>query len=270
MAIDTKASFTGSIPENYDRYSGPVIFEPFADDLARRIVEAGPRRAVLETACGTGIVTRRLRCVLPATVRLVATDLNQAMLDFARTKSGSESIEWRKADALALPFEASSFDAVACGFGVMFMPDKTLAFRETRRVLDTGGFFAFNVWEKLDANPSTACAQDTMRELFGGHEPEFFKLPFGFNDRDLIRDLMAGEGFGRIRFEPVTIEVKFPSARDFATGVIRGTPASHEIQQRGISLDKVVDAVAVALARAFGDNPFRAERCALVVTAHAA
>ena len=270
MPNDTKASFTGSIPENYDRYAGPVVFEPFADDLAGRVAAARPRRAVLETACGTGIVTRRLRARLPSSVRIVATDLNQAMLDFARSKPGNDGIEWHKADALALPFEASSFDAAACGFGVMFMPDKALALRETRRVLAAGGCFAFNTWDGLDANRSTRVVQDTIRDFFGGREPEFFKVPFGFNDPVLIRDLMAGAGFSRIEIEPVTLQVEFPSARDVATGVVRGTPAGHEIAQRGIALDVAIDAVAAALAREFGDKPCRTERRALVVTARAA
>ncbi len=269
MGENTAASFTGSIPENYDRYIGKIVFEPFAEDLARRVAAARPRQAVLETACGTGIVTKRLREELPSSIRLVATDLNQAMIDFARAKLGDEAIEWQKADATALPYEASSFAAVACAFGVMFIPDKAAAFREARRVLVAGGCFAFNVWDVLDTNVSVRIAQDTMCRFFG-HEPEFFKIPFGFNDRDVIRAMLSAQGFADIAIDTVTIKVSCDSARDMATGSIRGTPASHEIERHGIPLEAVVDAVAAALAREFGDRPCRTERRALVVTARAA
>jgi ubiquinone/menaquinone biosynthesis C-methylase UbiE len=267
MADNSNTRFVGSIPENYDRYLGPAHFVPFAEDLAQRLADARPQGAVLEIACGTGILTKALRARFPAPARLVATDLNQPMLDYARARLADGSIEWKQADAMALPFDEASFGAAACGFGVMFVPDKSVAFREARRVLAPGGILAFNVWDGLEANTSTRVAQETVCTFFGGHEPEFFKIPFGFNDRDLIRRLLAGQGFERIEFEQVTLASSSPSARDYATGVIRGTPASHEIQQRGILLEEVIDAVAAALARECGDKPCRSSRRALVVTA---
>src|SRR6185436_8265689 len=117
-------AFVGSIPENYDRYLGPVLFEPYAADLVDRLALA-ERADVLELACGTGIVTRRLRDHLGPGARLVATDLNQAMIEYAQTKFASEdSTEWKQADATDLPFADQSFDAVVCQFGLMFFPDK--------------------------------------------------------------------------------------------------------------------------------------------------
>lgn len=270
MTDNTSASYVGSIPENYDRYLAPSHFEPFANDLASRVAGARPQRAVLEIACGTGVVTKQLRARLPATVRLVATDLNQPMLDHARAKLADASIEWRQADAMALPFEASSFGAVACGFGMMFMPDKSVAFGESRRVLITGGAFVFNVWDGFAGNECSRIASDTICKFLGGDAPAFMKIPFGFNDRDLIRRLLAGHGFDRVEIEPVTITTSSSSAGDYAIGVIRGTPTSHELRQRGIPFDEVVEAIAIALAQAFGDEPFRADRRALAVTARAA
>lgn len=270
MSTNTSMSFAGSMPENYDRYLGPVHFEPFADDLSKRVAAARPQGAVLEIACGTGIVTKRLRAGLPASVRLVATDLSQAMLDYARAKLADASIEWRQADATALPFEPASFGAVTCGFGVMFVPDKPLAFREARRVLARGGAFVFNVWDGFDGNECSRIVFETMRTLLTKKQPEFLKIPFGFNDRDLIRRLLAGEKFDPIEIEPVTIKTTCPTARDFAVGVLRGTPAGNEIEQQGIPFDEAVDTVGVAVARALGDKPLRADRRALVVTARAA
>lgn len=270
MADKPSVAFVGSMPENYDRYLGPAHFVPFADDLAGRVASARPRGAVLEIACGTGIVTKRLRERLPSSVRLVATDLSQPMLDYARAKLAAAPVEWQQADAMALPFEDSSFGAVVCGFGVMFVPDKSVAFREARRVLTTGGSFVFNVWDGFEGNECSRIVFETIRTFFGGQEPEFLKIPFGFNDHNLIRRLLAAERFDGIEIDPVTIKASSPTARDFATGVIRGTPAGHEINQRGIPFDDVVEALAGALARALGDKPFRADRRALVVTARAA
>jgi ubiquinone/menaquinone biosynthesis C-methylase UbiE len=147
----TDAVFAGSIPAFYDRYMGPLLFEPYAADLAGRLRDLRSGR-VLETAAGTGIVTRMLVRVLPGAVAIVATDLNQPMLDFAAAQPGAERVEWRQADAVSLPFEKDSFDAVVCQFGVMFFPDKQAAYREARRVLKPAGRFIFSVWDRLSEN----------------------------------------------------------------------------------------------------------------------
>src|SRR5690242_6913191 len=140
--------FAGSIPALYERYLGPLIFEPYADDLAERVASGAPNR-VLETACGTGIVTRALARRLPAAAELVASDLNQPMLDFAAGQLKDRRVTWRQADALALPFPDRSFDAVACQFGAMFFPDRVAGYREASRVLRPGGRFVFSVWDRI-------------------------------------------------------------------------------------------------------------------------
>src|SRR5262245_41278862 len=136
---NSNIAFVGSIPENYDRYMGPLMFEPYAIDLVDRL--SVPENAtVLEVACGTGIVTRRLRNCLPDSVRLVATDLNPDMIAYAQNQSSTtDAIKWQQADALNLPFDTDSFDAVVCQFGLMFFPDKEAGAREAWRVLRPGG-----------------------------------------------------------------------------------------------------------------------------------
>ena len=96
--------FAGSIPKIYEQYLVPLIFEPYAEDLATRLAARAPTR-VLEIAAGTGVVTRRLASVLPAQVSIVATDLNRPMLDLAAEIGTSRPVEWREADAMQLPFE---------------------------------------------------------------------------------------------------------------------------------------------------------------------
>jgi ubiquinone/menaquinone biosynthesis C-methylase UbiE len=145
VTVTTDAVFSGSIPSLYDKYLGPLIFEPYAQDLANRLSALNAER-VLETAAGTGIVTRALERSLSPRGSIVATDLNQPMLDHAAERIPSSRVSWQKADAQALPFPDGAFDAVICQFGVMFFPDRQKAYREARRVLKPGGHFIFNVW----------------------------------------------------------------------------------------------------------------------------
>src|SRR5581483_1821741 len=148
---ETDVVFAGSIPALYDRYLGPIIFEPYATILAARVAGMDPRR-VLETAAGTGIVTRELVRILPNDTAITATDLNQPMVDFAAGKIVAEKVSWRQADAQSLPFEDDAFDAVVCQFGVMFFPDRLAAYREVQRVLKPGGRFVFTVWDRIEEN----------------------------------------------------------------------------------------------------------------------
>ena len=266
---DVNARFEGSIPELYDRHLGPVIFEPYAADLARRMSAdgAGP---VLEIACGTGILTARLHARLSPAVHLVATDLNEAMIDHARSRlKGVERIEWRSADAAALPFANAAFAAAACQFGLMFVPDKAAAFREAQRVLVDGGLFAFNVWDSLAHNPFGRIAHETIGSFFRTDPPNFYQVPFGFHDTEVLRHLLQANGFVDISLDRVALETRSPSAHSFAMGLVKGNPVRIAIEERGIDLDTIVDAVAAALVRFGGDNPFRAPMQAVVVTARA-
>ena len=165
--------FIGSIPELYDRGLGPMIFADYATDLAQRVASRRPAR-VLETAAGTGIVTRRLRDLLPAAVHLTATDLSPEMLEFARIKfAAGEQVEFRPADAMALPFADGSFDVVACQFGVMFFPDKDKSYREVYRVLAPEGRYLFSVWDAHRYNPFARLAHQVVGSFFPSDPPQF-------------------------------------------------------------------------------------------------
>jgi ubiquinone/menaquinone biosynthesis C-methylase UbiE len=261
-------SFSGSIPQLYDRYLGPVLFEPYAADLVRRVAAHAPG-PVLEMACGTGIVTQQLRAHLAPEVELVATDLSQPMLDYARSKLAAlKNVDWRQADIAALPFPDASFAAVVCQFGLMFVPDKQAAFREARRVLGKGGLFAFNVWDGIVANPFAHIAHETLAKMFPANPPQFH-TPFTFNEHEVLRQLLTTHGFSTIQLETVTLEARSESAKALATGFIQGSPLSAAIQERGASFESVVAAVAEALEQHGGAAPFRSTLQAVVVTARA-
>ena len=256
MAEQT-AAFTGSVPENYDRYLGPMLFEPYAADIAGRI----PQRdgiAVLETACGTGIVTARIRAQLPANASLCATDLNEGMIKFAQAKRAAPGIDWQVADAMSLPFADGSFDLVVCQFGMMFVPDKTVAAREAFRVLKPGGRFLFNVWDSLASNDQSRVAHETILSFFETDPPRFFETPFGWHDTKRMRGFLEGAGFRDINVTPVDFDCVSPSAADAAAGLVQGTPVVVAVKERDpAQIPKLTDAVAQALREQLGDNPCR-------------
>src|SRR5882672_4757370 len=190
---DTDKVFTGSIPKLYETYLVPLIFEPYAVDLAKRLASRSLTR-VLEIAAGTGVVTRQLAAALPESVSIVATDLNQPMLDQGAAIGTRRPVEWRQADAMQLPFEDASFDAVACQFGVMFFPDKAKAFAEARRVLRPGGVFIFSVWDRIEENEFADTVTSALESVFPQDPPRFMaRTPHGYHDRSHIaRDLANG------------------------------------------------------------------------------
>jgi len=264
---DVRASFTGSIPEYYDRCLGPAYFDAFAADLAQRL-PAKPPGAVLEVACGTGLVTRRLRERLDPSVRLMASDLSKAMLDYAHGKlRDMEGIEWHEADACKLPFGDGEFGAVVCAFGIMFVPDKAAAFREFRRVLKGGGSLLFNVWDRIGALPHSLALAELIEGMFPGDAEMRFRTPYEMHDPALLRQFLAGAQFQEVRIEPKQIRIGGVSARNLAIGSIRGTPRSLLIEKRGVSLDEVIDKATVALAKVGGADPYHAPAQAIVVEA---
>jgi SAM-dependent methyltransferase len=278
-SMASNAAFVGSVPENYHRYLGPLLFEPYARDLARRVrVREGGR--ILETACGTGIVTRRLAEAIPPGATLVATDLNEAMIQIARRhvesaagrpRSGTQSpqrVTFRVADAQELPFADGSFDALVCQFGVMFFPDKPRGMREARRVLARSGRFYFSVWDSLERNPMALTLHQTLEQLFPTDTPDFLRTPFGWNDRAEIERVLRGAGFDKISISEVALMSESPTPMEVARGFTEGNPLGAQLQERGVTdFGPVQRAIATALGEKYGHAPCRAERRALVFEA---
>ncbi|HKV74372.1 MAG TPA: methyltransferase domain-containing protein [Gemmatimonadales bacterium] len=267
----TNAQFVGSIPANYDRYLGPTMFEPYAADLVGRLVVPISGR-VLELACGTGIVTRLLRKVLPRTVDILATDFNDPMLAYARAQVGpAPGLEWRQADAGALPFPDAAFDAVIMQFGLMFVPDKVQALREARRVLKPGGQLLVNVWDSIDQNPFIRVSNDTVAGFYPDSPPLFFNTPYGMHNLPALAAMAAEAGLIQVHVETVTLTGESPSATALATGIVEGTPLALAIQEKGtVSTATLVEAVAKALFRlSAGIKPIRVKLQAHVLEARA-
>ena len=263
----TDTVFAGSIPAMYDRYMVPLLFRPYAEVVAERAKALSPAR-ILETAAGTGIVTEALHRTLPK-AEIVATDLNQPMLDQARLRVPAADVRFMQADALALPFEHSSFDLVACQFGVMFFPDKVKANAEARRVLRQGGHYLLAIWDRIDRNVATYAAGKAVAALFPEDSSAFYeRIPFRYHDQDSIRaDLIAAE-FRDVEIETVELSSRAASARDVALGLVQGTPMRSEIEQRGEGmLQRATDAATEALSQYESENGFEAPMSALIVMA---
>jgi len=261
--------FAGSIPEIYERFLVPLLFDSYALDLAHRLAKNEPRD-VLETAAGTGVLTRAVASRVPVNARIVATDLNQSMLDHASARfSQKDRVEWRQADALALPFPDQNFDVVACQFGVMFFPDKLQGFRETLRVLRPGGHFFFNVWDRISENEFADVVTEELATLFARDPPRFMaRTPHGYHDVGQIRQELNAAGFGNVSSEAVDRKSKASSPRDVAIAYCQGTPLRNEIVARDASrLEEATQRVADALARRFGTGAIEGRIRAFVITA---
>jgi ubiquinone/menaquinone biosynthesis C-methylase UbiE len=260
--------FSGSIPSIYDKYLGPLIFEPYAQDLANRLCALNAER-ILETAAGTGIVTRALLRSLPPGASVVATDLNQPMLDHAAERVSSNRVSWQKADAQALPFPDATFDAVVCQFGVMFFPDKQKAYREAQRVLKAGGHFIFNVWDRLEYNQFADIVTTAVSEMFANDPPLFLaRTPHGYHDKQTVVAELRSAGFVNIAAETLTRRSVAPTCRNPAIGYCQGTPLRNEIEVR--DANRLVEATEVAASKIgarFGNGPVDGMIQAHVITA---
>jgi SAM-dependent methyltransferase len=246
------ARFGGSIPQLYDHYLVPLIFQPYADDLAARIAARRPLR-VLEVAAGTGVVTRALARCLPPGADIVATDLNQAMLDQAIATGTPRPVQWRQADAMNLPFADGAFDVVACQFGAMFFPDRVHAYGEARRVLAPGGQFIFNVWDRIEDNDFAAVVTDTLAQAFPSDPPRFLaRTPHGYHDLAVIAADLARAGFAAApACTTLAARSRAASPAIPAVAYCQGTPLRNEI----LDLDEATALATAALARHFGDGP---------------
>ena len=266
MPKKTEATFSGSIPENYDKYLGPLLMVPYGNDLAHRLPIHG-LNDVLELACGTGIVTQILRERLAEETRLVATDFSEDMLKVARTKPMNKKVEWKVADATNLPFKDNSFDMVVCQFGVMFFPDKDRAAQEIFRVLRPGGRVLFNTWDKIQYNDFPRIAHDIVAKMFDNDPPTFYNTPFGYYDHFAIRTTLRNAGFYDIALS--TIEKKLQvNATDAAKGLVEGNPISDEIKSRlGKDIKEATERVERAVASELGQKISRGHARAIVVGA---
>ena len=264
-------SFSDAVAEVYDRHLVPMIFEPYALDITQRLGALEPSR-VLEVAAGTGAVTRTIAAQLPSTVSLVATDLSPSMIDHATKAGTARPVEWQVADALSLPFPADSFDAVVCQFGVMFFPDRVAGYRETLRVLRPGGWFLFNVWDRIEHNDFAHVVSTAIATRYPDDPPMFMeRIPHGYFEADQIRADLAAAGFdGDVAIDEVGARSMAPTSDIVARAYCYGTPTRNFLEARGEGELAASAATAeAALANAFGRTDLDGRINAFVIAAQA-
>lgn len=266
----TDKVFSGSVPAIYESHMVPMLFHPYAVDIASRVAAHAPAD-VLETAAGTGAVSAELLRQLPPGTAITVTDLNQAMLDVAARKLPPGAVRFQACDALQLPFPPRSFDAVVCQFGAMFFPDKLAGYREARRVLRGGGVFVFSVWDSLAHNLATQIVSDAVADAFPDDPPAFLRrTPHGYHDAASILATLREAGFSSVRSETVTLPCRAPSAMAVAVALCQGSPLRGEIVQRAPDgLAGITDIAARAVTGAFGRGPIDSTMQAIVFEASA-
>ena len=265
---DSDKVFAGSVPEIYQTQLVPLIFEPYAADLALRLSSRNVKD-VLEVAAGTGVVTRALAAALPQSIAIVATDLNQAMLDQAAKHPIARPVTWRQADAMQLPFGDATFDAVVCQFGAMFFPDRAKAFAEVHRVLRPGGVYLFNVWDRIEDNEFADEVTRALAAMFPQNPPRFLaRTPHGYHDRATIeRDLRAGGFTLPAEIAVVAARSRADTPRIPAMAYCQGTPLRGEIEALDKArLNEATDRAAQAIAKRFGNGMVEGKIQALVVS----
>lgn len=227
--------FSGNIPGNYDAHLGPLFFEPFAAKLSERVAALAPND-VLELACGTGRLTKHMaRRTAPGT-RIVATDINPAMLAFGKAAVDHPAVSWHTVDAVHLPYPDATFDVVVAQFGVMFYSDRLEAYREALRVLRPGGRLLFTCWNSLENNPAAAITQAVVKKFFPVDPPAFYSVPFAYHESMLIKEEVLTAGFPRVQMELLGLEGTARTAADAAIGLLEGSPIHTAIVQRGAEL----------------------------------
>lgn len=267
LNVPVNTAFSGSIPKHYDSGLGPLFFEPFSEHLGERIAELAPE-SVLELACGTGRLTRHMADRLDPAARIVATDVNPAMLLFAQQVIADPRVEWNTVDAVDLQYADASFDLVVVQFGVMFYSDRAKAFREALRVLKPGGRLIFTCWNELEENPAARITQRVVSRFFPVDTPAFYTVPFAYHDRELIREEVLSSGFARIKMDLTALTGHAETAVAAARGLLQGSPIHTAIMDRDPdALPAMRELLAADLAAEFGNEELQVPLSAWVVEA---
>jgi SAM-dependent methyltransferase len=260
-----------SVFDVYDELLVPLCFQGYADDLATRLGDLRTG-AVLVVACGTGVDTRVLADALPASVAITATDLVPGMVERAQRTGTSRAVTWDVADALTLPYDDGSFDAVVCQFGAMFFPAKVDAFAEAARVLRPGGRFELSLWDRIEANDFGDAVAAAMREVFPADPPAFLdRMPYSYFDPDVIlSDLVAGGFDVTTAIEHVVHDARAASPEVVASAFCAGTPLRDQLLAGGPDrLPHAIEGATRVLADRFGRGDLTGRTAALVATARA-
>jgi ubiquinone/menaquinone biosynthesis C-methylase UbiE len=216
---------SGDAPTAYARFAVKIMGTWTDDLILSAHCQDGDR--VLDVACGTGLVARRVSAVSRQLCVVTGIDLNEGMLNVARSDSG---IEWRQGSATELPFESGTFDVVLCQQGLQYFPDRAKALQEMARVLAPGGRLSLNVWGALERQPFHAAVIATIGEYLGEHARAAFDLAFSLNTARELRQLAAGAGLSNIQIRFAHRTMRYPVPARLVAGFVATTPVAAQFR----------------------------------------
>lgn len=204
--------------ESYESFMVPTLFAPWASRLLQS-ADLKPADRVLDLACGTGIVARRVASRPGAKGAVTGLDLNPQMLEVARAAALRErlEIEFREGSAERVPFADGSFDQVLCQFGLMFFGDRPKALAQIHRVLTRSGRVSLSVWQGFDRHPFYRTLHEVIQSRVGISALQDI---FSLGDAEELRGLLRGAGFHDVSIESVSMTAEFPNPEGFLAGEI--------------------------------------------------
>ena len=206
--VDTRAAVV------YEDLFVPALFGRFSEAVAHA-AHIGPTDDVLDVACGTGALTRRVRGL--TTGRVVGVDVNAAMVAVARRHTGD--IDYEEGDALALPFDDDAFDVAVCQFGLMFLPDPATGVREMARVASRG---AVAVWDSIDRSDGYSAMQELFRDELGDEAATSLDTPFAMGAPGVLEEIIDAAGIAEVEFTSIEGSGRFDSIEQWVTTEVRG------------------------------------------------
>ncbi len=228
----------------YQDHSVPAMFAPLAKATVSRL-KLPKNGHILDVACGTGALTRALLDHLPGVGRVVGTDLNQTMIDVARSLAAptGHDLEWVASDVTDLPFEDQSFDLACVQQGLQFFPDKPAALSEVYRVLKPGGSVCLTCWRAI--SPFNDALAEALSSYVSESAATKARAPFSFRDGGLITSLLQEAGFVIAEHDAIILQRRF----DDLKAQVLALPVEQDMREKGVAAtEQVIGDIAVRLA----------------------
>ena len=247
-------SFSGSIPESYDKFIFPLNIKPFAEAMAERIAQLNPK-SVLETATGTGACTAHLLSLVPDNIQFTLTDISGAMLELAQQKLNAHpQVSFDLIDASSLPYPDNHFDLQFSMFGLMFYADQIQALSEARRVLKPGGTMLTAVWDALEYNTLHDAFYSRLEKFYGSYHCGFKDVPHNCANLNNLKLMIEKAGFTDFSIHVVRRTIGPVPALDACKGYVLGTPLYNEFVELGMNPEEVADTISTDLSATYGDT----------------
>jgi len=218
-------------PKTYERYIVPTWMLDWTEDLITA-GGVGPKKRVLDVACGTGIVARKAASRVGPGGRVAGLDANEGMLTVAGAcarEEGLAAIEWYRSDVSCMPFSPGEFDTVLGHQGLQFFPDRHAALREMARVLVPGGRLALGVWGRAEKSPHVGVICDVIGRYFGEDATSLFKKACSLSNRTDLENLVRDAGFSGIRIKAGVKIARHPSLAELLPAYFSIFPVAAEI-----------------------------------------